>query len=279
MIAAALLLAILLLLTTAPTPVKVREARAEAVFINLDRRPDRRKDFEKVWAVSDVSATVPLSRFEAVDSSLPENRRKGLITPQGQKDITDAVQTGRRTSHFQLTPGAVGVYQSHMRIWERYAKRDDLDELWVFEDDASIPSDLMAQLNAFGPPPDDFDVLLLGWNCTKCGPGPFQRAHQFHLLHAMVVSRKGLRKLAGMPLLPMNQQLDAALSELTDDLVVYTAGERPLVHQNEVFETDIQMLLTMTTSARTRREHEAEGAAVVVREPVLPPWSRRASFP
>lgn len=250
-----------------PAPFAVREdnsggggGRVEAVYINLDRRGDRRESFERDWARSDLRS-MRLNRFSAVDGSKVAADAE-LISAQGLEDLRRSAVTSERETHFQLTRGAVGCFLSHFGVWERFAAREDLDRLWLFEDDVSLPRDLGRRVAALGPPPADFDVLLLGFVCTKCDAEPvrerFHRARQFHLLHAMVISRKGLRKLVALRgrLFPIDQQVDAALSELTDDLVVYTAGTEPLVHQDNGFETDIQLAMpTFASEARTRGEH------------------------
>ena len=120
--AAVLTLALLLSLLVAlrcvapsrPLPIAVGDAggRIEAVYINLDRREDRRRGFERDWARSDLR-DVQLHRFSAVDGAKAASALDSrLISAQGLADLQRAAATSERDTHFQLTPGAVGCFSA-----------------------------------------------------------------------------------------------------------------------------------------------------------------------
>ena len=183
-----------------------------------------------------------------------------LISAQGLGRTSSGPRRHLRAGHpLPADPRAGRVFPSHAGVWERFAARGDLDQPWLFEDDVSLPRDLGRQVVESRRCRPTTTWCSSASVCTRCDAAPagrFYRARQFHLLHAMIIPPEGPAGLAAERLFLIDQQVDAALSEVTDELVVYTAGPEPLVHQDNGFQTDIQIAMPETASqARTRREH------------------------
>lgn len=110
------------------------------VGINLDRRPDR---WELLRADCEV-AGVPIERFSATDGQVafPKARAGGGSTARANR--------GRR-----------GCTDSHRRVLEDALERG-VETLMVLEDDAVVPPDFWARLNAAAVElPDDWELLHL----------------------------------------------------------------------------------------------------------------------
>lgn len=117
------------------------------IVINLDRRPDRLRDYEARYVKSDASA-LPLIRIAAVDGQ--ELLRRGTLldhlTPKAQEEWWHLQATGKRQHHSQLSTGAVGCFLSHMAAFQFVSSKR---RPWLItEDDASMPRKIVDKLNA-----------------------------------------------------------------------------------------------------------------------------------
>lgn len=225
--------------STSPSPVTC--VFAGAVLINLDRRADRLRQFQKYYKASDLGTMVPLTRLSAVDAkALPLATIDQLLTPVAQRELASSLANGgKRDHHSQLTVGAVGCSLSHMEAWKQVAAQVALDQPWlIFEDDVVVGASRVAEaLSAFYSDavdafeaqygPSDKATVALVVNLTgTCMSGCSTRMHAASHDHVIkpdlafgldtyaLTPRMAQRllALASPPAIPMDMQLDSFLS-------------------------------------------------------------------
>ncbi|MBX3584199.1 MAG: glycosyltransferase family 25 protein [Rhizobiaceae bacterium] len=102
-----------------------------ALYINLDRSPDRRRWMEEQAA----SLGLTLERIAAIDGT----------------SLTEAPPPG-------LPAGALACFQSHRKAWEMVANGEDR-HVAIFEDDIHMSPDLPGFLGDASWIPDDADIV------------------------------------------------------------------------------------------------------------------------
>ena len=210
----------------------------EIYLMNLKRRPDRLKTFLKKYKESDLSK-YPLVKYDAVDGS-ELDINKVPLSELAKAELTQLETTGFRTKHYQLTKGAIGCYLSHLKIWENILKNGYSSAL-IFEDDADIPSDLLFKMNhGMKYIPNDWDIVLFGYLCSQCNQHEnYNKVERFMLTHCMLIKSSAIRKIMDTDvLLPITQQIDSLLSELSSIINIYTVKDK-IVRQFSS-RTDIQ---------------------------------------
>jgi GR25 family glycosyltransferase involved in LPS biosynthesis len=112
--------------------------------INLDRNPERMREFQR------INAHVPqVKRLAAIDGKAMD--RADLIA---QRIFEEPIA---------YTDGAIGNALSHLRAWEMAAKKTA--PTTIFEDDAIIHNDFeMLTLKVISELPTVWDLILWGWN-------------------------------------------------------------------------------------------------------------------
>src|SRR5271154_1244753 len=89
-------------------------------YINLDRRPDRNANVQKLLKQFDIQHIS--QRISAVDGSvlnldlIPDT----IISKQGIRDAKDST----KNTGIPLTPGAIGCAMSHMYVWKQIIKQN-----------------------------------------------------------------------------------------------------------------------------------------------------------
>lgn len=210
----------------------------EIYLMNLKRRPDRLKTFLNKYKVSDLSS-YPLVKYDAVDGSELDISNVPL-SELAKAELLQLETTGFRTKHYQLTKGAIGCYLSHLKIWENILKNGYTTAL-IFEDDADIPPDLLERMREeMVHIPDDWDIVLFGYLCSQCYQHPnYNKVERFMLTHCMLIKSSAIRKIMDTDvLLPITQQIDSLLSELSSVINIYTVKDK-IVRQFSS-RTDIQ---------------------------------------
>jgi len=219
----------------------------EIYLMNLKRRPDRLKTFLNKFRESDLSQ-YPLVKFDAIDGSMLDIEKVPL-SELAKAELQQLKTTGFRTKHYQLTKGAIGCYLSHLKIWENILKNEYKTAL-IFEDDADIPHNILERMNEeMMYIPTDWDIVLFGYLCSQCYQHEnYNKVERFMLTHCMLIKSSAIRKIiATEVLLPITQQIDALLSELSSVINIYTVKDR-IVRQFSS-RTDIQAPLKNKHSA------------------------------
>mmetsp|Transcript_27858 Transcript_27858/g.86749 ORF Transcript_27858/g.86749 Transcript_27858/m.86749 type:complete len:404 (-) Transcript_27858:18-1229(-) len=144
------------------------------LFINLDRRDDRREHLEALVAPHTWLRTA-MTRLPAVDGrglSWPELLEEGLFTEEAESEAMHAERDGRatigyapRTCSAHLTLGGCGCALSHRRAWRALVNSDRPWAL-ILEDDLTVvcrdfDDELDRVLEAL---PEDWDVCYLGYH-------------------------------------------------------------------------------------------------------------------
>lgn len=151
------------------------------------------------------------------------------LTPGAQEQIKRAVRRGKRAHHYELTPGAVGCFISHIQCWERFLAtnpRDD-DLLFILEDDSTPqPSFSKTMNNILTYIPGDADIFLLSYiannDFTKKKTRNFlfnqlNRNCVFYLTNAYIITGRGVKniwKQLSKSHFMFEKQVDSYLSDL-----------------------------------------------------------------
>lgn len=188
-------------------------------YINLDRRPDRRKNVEKLikyFELEDITERIP-----AVDGSKLDldNIPKNIITPAGIADAKDK----NKMVYVLLTPGAIGCAMSHKDGYQKIID-NNLESALILEDDIRIDKDFHKKLHYLMNKAEelDYDVMFLGYHPSSIKyireqvNDVFVRSSRVYGLFGYVVSRKGAEKL--LKLFPINKQIDTEISNNSSKL-------------------------------------------------------------
>lgn len=214
----------------------------DVYLINLDRDPGRLNAFKHVFGQCDLSKNRGLIRHRAIDGTTLDI--KSLVTPKARGEIMKAERLQYRSKHYELTRGAVGCWLSHVALWTQFAETDKNVAL-IFEDDCVMVTDLEQQMKSIYPP-NDWDIILLGYVCTACDNhegSDMIRVDRFFGLHCYVISRRFVKKFMTMyGTRKIGKQIDSVLSDMirNGDIKVY-ASRKKLAWQNNRHGTRIQM--------------------------------------
>jgi GR25 family glycosyltransferase involved in LPS biosynthesis len=170
--------------------------------INLDRRPDRWKEFSTQPALKKFTQ---LQRFSAVDGKTLELFKDDRISLHTRENI----KANYRRSHYEInTAGAIGASFSHITIWQNFLK-GDAEYLVVFEDDTIVNKDYLSIVDKLIPtlPEGQWDMWLLGTHRWGLDGKPLVKGSLKHWwnvssftgAHAYVLSRKGAAILLENP--------------------------------------------------------------------------------
>lgn len=232
---------VFLLLALTYRSKSAHSSRPYAAFvINLAARKDRMNRFSEMYGESDL-ADVPLTRVEARSG---DSVNDSLIDAESLEEMSEAIALGYRAKHRTLTPGAVGCYVSHVETWKIIADKTSPEWCIVFEDDAIVPKNgLQKMLHALRNAPKDWDMFLMGHYCTLCDASDgYLRVRRFQGTHAYAIRKSSAFKLLRMEPYPIKQQIDAHLSDLTEEgkLTVLAVTDQISLQDVQRFGTDIQ---------------------------------------
>ena len=188
---------------------------------------------------------------EAVDTREGKWREyMHYITDEGIRQMKRSEFTKTREQHYELTPGAVGCFLSHIKCWNKFLDifPSDSDFVFILEDDtmpsvyfdktfANITKDfpplcdiILCSHLAFGEmEPIDYNGIQYKHLRPRCA---------FYLLNAYFITARGIKKILNDLHIKGNKfykQLDSHLSDLInlDKITVYTLKE------NECFQLGI----------------------------------------
>ena len=209
-------------------------------LINLDRRPDRLEKFLRSYDLSDMK-NIDLTKMTGVDGS-EINIEKVPLSEVARGELKQIETTGFRSKHYQLTRGAIGCYLSHVKVWKDIVENNHKNGL-IFEDDVNLPDNIHERINlSMKDVPDDWDIILFGFHCKDCeNMKNYRKVNRFILLHCYAISNSAIIKiLKTNSLFPIQQQIDAYLSELSENILNIYTVKNPIIHQSGS-RTDIQL--------------------------------------
>ena len=195
-----------------------KKLNVPAIFINLDRRPDRlkhclaqlRPQFET------------LQRHSAIDGRYVDTIRETRLSPFYDLAENKRWDQNIRMLHTRrMSYGEIGCCISHRNVWELALGRN-LPMVAIFEDDVLVHNrNFKTRVrNALNALPHDWDVLYLGYMNTNGigesvkGTDSLRKVTFLFGAYAYIVRNKGLKILAGQ--LPIDRPIDNFLGMLTE---------------------------------------------------------------
>ena len=173
------------------------------------------------------------------------------ITDEGLEQMKRTIRTRRRDHHYELMPGAIGCFLSHIKCWNRFLDTypSDGDFVFILEDD-TMPSitfsKTFARIVEGGLPPD-CDMLLC--NCLLFGEMDFVEHNgveykhlrprcSFYLTNAYFITARGIKRILSDLFKRDNKfykQIDSHLSDLINDDILQVFA----LMENECFQLGI----------------------------------------
>jgi GR25 family glycosyltransferase involved in LPS biosynthesis len=193
--------------------------------INLSSETTRRKHIQDVFGPY-------VEMVDAVDTRNDAWKQYShYLTEEGVKQMKRSERTKKRYNHYELTPGAVGCFLSHIKCWNKFLDTypSDGDFVFILEDD-TMPAPTFTQTfsKIVGDFPPRCDILL----CSHIAFGEMERfTHNekdyrrmrpisaFYLLNAYFITARGIKKILGDLDQKDNKfykQLDSYLSDLVN---------------------------------------------------------------
>jgi GR25 family glycosyltransferase involved in LPS biosynthesis len=217
------------------------------IYINLERRPDRKKNIEN--QLKNINNNIVVERINAIDAKKLDinNLSNKLVTKAG----IDSALDKNKGVYTILTKGAIGCALSHKLAWEKVLYGDD-NYVLILEDDIQFHKDYNNKLQAIINRVPDYDILYLGTHgytqnkATKYFDIPKIIYGNF----ACIINKKAARIL--LSVFPITDQIDTDMAKVFDKLKVYTVkydknnniDERiilsDLSQESYTFGTDIQ---------------------------------------
>ena len=127
------------------------------------------------------------------------------------------IVSGKRLDHRDLTPGAVGCYMSHLKVWHELVRSGQPYGI-VFEDDVAFDRQNVAEqvLLDLQAAPVDWDVLVYvpdSFVSKYVSLEDYDHVMNFFGLHFYVIRSSACERIF-MDMLPMSQQIDSEMSVL-----------------------------------------------------------------
>lgn len=226
--------------STCKKPVLEKD-KFDVYLINLDRNKDRLQNFIGQWIKTDMQNKT-FKRIPAVDGS--KLNLSTYVSKRAYHEIKEIEMSGYRTKHYQLTPGGVGCYLSHLNTYKHISESENEYGL-IFEDDVSIPKNFYMKFNnILKDVPNDWDILLLSCHCIKCKRQElYSHVNKFIWLHCYLVRKESAKKLVDyLSRKYIEQQIDSELSDIAmkeDWLKIYCLNNS-ISTQTNMFITEIQ---------------------------------------
>jgi len=213
-------------------PPLLSAASTPAWVISLERAPWRLQLFRSASA-----ATAIFPRLEVLPAI--DGKQLGIATDKRVAPFSRTATVtgqGRRRHSDVATAGMIGLYLSHVAVWEAFLATGAPIGI-VFEDDARVPADGAAKLEALLqelPPLESFDVWMLGLlRLFEFSPAPrtfgpnWIRPTAFFGTQAYLITRRGAQRMLDRAL-PASLQVDAfmaTMSSLGEIVLVYRGNK------------------------------------------------------
>lgn len=221
------------------------EVRSIPIYcINLPSDLRRREHILKVFGGH-------VEMVEAVDTR--DDKWRGYshyLTDEAIAQMKRTLLTKKREHHYELTPGAVGCFLSHVKCWNKFLDTypSDDDFLFILEDD-TMPSITFSKTfsTIVGDFPPNCDILL----CSHLIFGEMDFVEHngikykhlrprcsFYLLNAYFITARGMKRILNDLFKRDNKftkQLDSHLSDLINDEIIQVFA----LKENECFQMGI----------------------------------------
>lgn len=216
----------------------------KAFVINMDKNQDRWDRIMDVYPSTDLQ-TIPLERFSAVVGT--EVNIDQWLNDNGKRDLIEVEEKGYRTSHYQLTRGAIGCFLSHYQLAKKLLRDPAHDMYLILEDDAGIRKETLQDIQqTLDIAPKDWDILLLGYHRVNGIPlNSFTKVSGFWGSFGYLLHKKGAAIfVAEVETTKLDAQIDAYLSWMSQNgkINIY-ATQKEIIYNNTTNQTDVQIRL------------------------------------
>lgn len=189
------------------------------MYINLDRRPDRKLNV--MTQLKNINNTITVERINAIDATKLDiaNLSEKLVTYDGVQAALDTTK-GLYTI---LTKGAIGCAISHKIAWEKISLGND-ERVLILEDDITFCDNynekLLKILDKIEP--IKHDILFLGTHGYYKGIDEehFDRPSKLYGLFGYILNKKAAIIL--LSIFPIKEQIDTEMAKVFSMLDVYT---------------------------------------------------------
>jgi len=186
----------------------------EVRVISLAENPKSLKEIRKIFPQAERQAAVDLR-----GSNPLHMRQVGLIT----HSTLDTLETGRKWHKELSSSGAVGIQQTN-----RLLLSSGSDPILIIEEDCKLSNSITSHIDALLKNQLKFDVAVFGANIIKTGietaveylPDGWvhgSKGTTFTLMHCVLYSPKGRRRLSEYYESPQEVQIDAYVSMLSNE--------------------------------------------------------------
>jgi GR25 family glycosyltransferase involved in LPS biosynthesis len=176
-----------------PQKMEYKKDFPRAFCINMERRPDRKKDMEEKFAKFGFDVEF----FKAVDGK--------------ELTLTDEIKHMFRNNNHGYKCGIIGCALSHINLWKQLIESDE-NEYIIFEDDEEFQDDMKEKISHALAQVDgkEWDILYLGfiiwndkrdpikkslWNNNLPKVTPFDNNFWGGGTGSYIISRSGAKKL------------------------------------------------------------------------------------
>lgn len=188
--------------------------RTKLYCISLKDRDDRRRYIKKHLSKLNIEY------IDAVDTRNDKYKQyKHEVSDRAWKSLDELLKTKIRKYHHSLTPGAIGCYLSHLKIYKKMIEQND-ELAVIFEDDITVEkNDYDKKLGKILKNyPKRYDILMLGYSnlSNHIDRGKYFELDingRFHGTHSYIITKKGAMKILQNDDL-INIQIDSFLSLL-----------------------------------------------------------------
>ena len=218
------------------------------MYINLERRPDRKTNIEE--QLNKINYKGPVERIDAVDAKtldIPTLTHK-LVTNKG---IQSALNKDSGLYTF-LTKGAIGCALSHRIAWEKVLEGND-EYVLILEDDIWFDKFFNKKLENIMKIVPTYDVLYLGNSgyYTNLEGIYFDIPNLVYGLFAYIINKKAAALFISA--FPITYQVDTEISKKFNYLKIYTLKyDKVSVDYRIVFSELSQQSITYGTDIQHR---------------------------
>jgi len=216
------------------------------LYINLDRRNDRKEHMEK--ELNKINWTGSVERISAVDGrKLTKDNLNNLLNENAINQFLD-------TSDRQFAPGsymskgAAGCALSHRKCWENIYNGND-ERVLILEDDIRFDKNFSEKLGKYLKKIQEYDILYIGFHEAR---GSTQHNDMLQKpgevvfgLFGYIVNKRIAKKLLDM--FPIQGQIDSEIAKIYNNIRVYHLNEDlRIIYSDHSFDnslgTDIQLI-------------------------------------
>lgn len=228
--------------------------------INIPERTERLNTFMENWKNTNIDIN-PIVIKAIVGKNIKNTDLYNILTPEAIIDLNQPKQK----FPYQLTLGAVGCYLSHIKIWRQIVEKKERYAI-ICEDDITFRDNFKQNIEKkIKFIPDDADIILIDHIVNKykqpsTNINGYELVSRFYRTSCYIINYNTAKKLLKPDLL-LDQQIDSALSDLTDDnnnepLKIYTMDRVQYAYQLNS-NSDIQSMgsfMVLFNSCQTRND-------------------------